>query len=252
MEYPERDELVVVQITQILDYGVFVELLEYNNARGFVHISNVSSSWVKNIRMFVKANQVRVAKVLNIDTVKKQIDLSFAGVSPQREKQKLSDFKQVNREEKLIHLLAKQENKKFDDVWNEVANPLIEEYDSLYVALEKVALGEDIEKFVGKAWIKPIQLLVEKNVVVSKKVLKGTLKLSSLESNGLNDVKKLLSEIKKFKGCSISYGGAGTYIISFESSTFKEAEKEMRKAITVAEKDAKKAGILFDFKEEEK
>ena len=79
MDYPERDDLVVVRVSQILDYGVFVELLEFNNVRGFVHISNVSSSWVKNIRNFVKPNQVRVAKVLNVDVTKRQIDLSFAG-----------------------------------------------------------------------------------------------------------------------------------------------------------------------------
>ena len=106
MEYPDRNELVVVKVTQILDYGVFAELLEYDNAKGFIHISNVSSSWVKNIRNVVKSNQVRVAKVLNIDTEKRQIDLSFARVSPQREKQKLAEFKQVNREENLIQILA--------------------------------------------------------------------------------------------------------------------------------------------------
>ena len=70
MEYPDRNELVVVKVTQILDYGVFAELLEYGNAKGFIHISNVSSSWVKNIRNVVKSNQVRVAKVLNIDVEK--------------------------------------------------------------------------------------------------------------------------------------------------------------------------------------
>ena len=99
MDFPNRDDFVVVKVSQILDYGVFVELLEYNNARGFIHISNVSSSWVKNIRNFVKMNQVRVAKVLNVDLAKRQIDLSFAGVNPMRERQVLNQFKQINREE---------------------------------------------------------------------------------------------------------------------------------------------------------
>ena len=93
MNFPDKDEFVVVKVNQILDYGVFVELLEYGKTRGFIHISNVSSSWVKNIRNLVKINQVRVAKVLSTDTEKRQIDLSFAGISPQMEKQKMTDFK---------------------------------------------------------------------------------------------------------------------------------------------------------------
>ena len=252
MEYPDRDDLVVVKVTQILDYGVFVELLEYDGAKGFVHISNVARSWIKNIRIFVKSNQVRVAKVLNIDMEKKQIDLSFAGVSPQREKQKLAEFKQVNREEKLIQILAKEENKKFDVVWEEVADPLIEEYGSLYEAFEKILFGDDVEKIIGKAWVKPVKELVEKNVVVSKKISKGNLKLSSLASNGLEDVKEVLSVFDGMKGCDIIYLGAGTYAIAAEGRTFKDAEKILNNSIEEAEKIAKKKHVCFEFKLDEK
>ena len=96
MDIPERDELVVVKVVKVLDYGVFVELLEFNNMKGFIHISNVSSSWVKNIRNLVKMNQVRVAKVVNINEERDQIDLSFARVSPQIDKQKSSQYSTNN------------------------------------------------------------------------------------------------------------------------------------------------------------
>ncbi len=252
MEYPDRDDLVVVKVIQILDYGVFVELLEYNNSRGFVHISNVSSSWVKNIRNFVKINQVRVAKVLNTDSEKRQIDLSFAGVTPQREKQKLTEFKQVNREEKLIQILAKQENKKFDEVWQEVADPLIEEYGSLFEAFEKILFGEDVETIIGKKWVLPVKSLVEKNLVISKKILKGKLKLSSVLSNGLDDVKEVLGTIEDNKFCTVTYAGAGSYGISCEGRTFKDAEKKLDKKIEEVEKLARKKQMKFEFKKEEK
>jgi len=82
MDYPARDDLVIVRITQILDYVVFFEPMENNNIRGFVNIGNVSTSWVKNVRNFVKMNQIRAARVLNIDQAKGQFDLSCAGVTP--------------------------------------------------------------------------------------------------------------------------------------------------------------------------
>ncbi|MBT4192458.1 MAG: S1 RNA-binding domain-containing protein [Candidatus Diapherotrites archaeon] len=247
MDYPDRNELVVVKITQVLDYGVFVELLEYGNRRGFVHISNVSSSWVKNIRNLVKMNQVRVAKVLNIDLDKKQIDLSFASISPQREKQKMVEFKQVNREEKLIALLAKQEKKEFDETWEQVADPLIEEYGSLYKAFEKVALGEDINKLIEAKWLAPVKELVEKNIVVSEKTLKGILKLSTLQDDGLELVKQVLKEIEAVKGCSVLYKGAGVFVISCSSPTFKETEKTLKSAVEKAENKAKKTKVSFAF-----
>lgn len=251
MEYPEKDEMVVVKVTQILGYGVFAELLEYGNAKGFIHISNVSSSWVKNIRNIVKMNQVRVAKVLSVDERKRQIDLSFASVSPQREKQKLTDFKQINREEKLIELLAKQENQKFDTVWDEVAEPLIEEYGSLHKAFQKVALKEDISNFIEEKWMKPVENLVEKNFVLSKKTLKGIIKMKSTANDGLEKIKEVLKEIKS-KDSDVVYNGAGTYFFSASSMTFKDAEKKMKSLIEKGEKKAKKLNIEFEFNQVDK
>ena len=79
---PVIGEIVVVKVLRVLDYGAFVELLEYGNAKGFVHVSQIASRWVKNIRNFVKENQVRAAQVLSIDQSKGQIDLSLTKVSP--------------------------------------------------------------------------------------------------------------------------------------------------------------------------
>ncbi len=252
MNYPDKDEFVVVKVNQILDYGVFVELIEYGKTRGFVHISNVSSSWVKNIRNLVKINQVRVAKVLNTDLEKRQIDLSFAGISPQMEKQKMTEFKQVNREEKLVALLAKQENKTFDEVWDAIADPLIEEYGSLYKAFEKVALGEDISKLIGKEWVEPVKDLVEKNIVLSQKVIKGVVKAKSINNAGLAFIQKIFEEMHSTKGCSVIYGGAGTYQVNCIAPTFKEAEKILKESIEKGEKSAKKSNVEFSFKQEER
>ncbi|MEK6958800.1 MAG: S1 RNA-binding domain-containing protein [archaeon] len=251
MDYPTRDDIVIVKVTQILDYGAFVELLEYKGARGFVHISHVSSSWVKNIRNFVKMNQVRAAKVLNVDPSKNQIDLSFASITPQRERQKLSEFKQVNREEKLVELLAKEQKKKPEEVWDEVANPLIEEYGSLLEAFEKIALGQDISAVIPKNWVEPLKEMVEKNIIVSQKILKGKIKAQALSSNGLEDIQEVFGDIQGSKKCTIIYVGGGTYDISCTGATFKDSDKTLTGVVEDAQKKAKKLGVSFEFKKEE-
>lgn len=252
MDLPQRDDFVVVKVTQILDYGAFVEMLEYKNARGFVHISNVSSSWVKNIRNFVKMNQVRVAKVLNVDYTKNQVDLSFAGVNPMRERQVLTQFKQINREEKLIAILAKDAKKPFNETWSAVAEPLAQEYGSLYEAFEKIALGADVSGVLSKEWIAPVKELIDNNIVVSKKEISGKLKLSSQKSNGLHDVKEVLGEIEGNKGCVVSYAGGGSFNVSCSSLSFKEADKALANAMASAEKKSKKLMVSFEFKRDEK
>lgn len=248
MDYPERDEVVIVTITKVLDYGVFVELLEYDNTKGFVHISNVSTTWVKNIRNFVKMGQMRAAKVLNIDQQKGQVDLSFGAVSSGREKQKINDYRQFKRSEKLIEALAKQNDKKFDDVWDKVAEPLIEEFGTLHDGFKKVALGNDVTKIIPKEWIKPLKELVEKNITISEKVLRGTAKASSFSSNGLADVKEVLGEMEKIKGCELIYTGAGSFSVTCSALTFKEAEKILDQAVENAEAKAKKVNAKFSFK----
>ncbi len=252
MDFPNRDDFVVVKVNQILDYGVFVELLEYKHVRGFVHISNVSSSWVKNIRNFVKMNQVRAAKVLNVDKEKKQVDLAFAGINPMRERQVLTQFKQINREEKLIEILSKSTGKPFNDVWAEVAEPLNQEHGSLYEAFEKIALGYDPSAVLAKQWVGPVKDLVEKNIVVSKKEITGKLKLSCAKSSGLSAVKDVLSDAEGVKGCEVSYAGGGLFNIACSGLTFKDADKVLSSVIEGAEKKAKKLGVSFEFTRDEK
>ena len=41
-EIPEVGELVVCKVKQVLGYGAFVELVEYGNKKGFVHVSQVA------------------------------------------------------------------------------------------------------------------------------------------------------------------------------------------------------------------
>lgn len=252
MDFPQRDDFAVVRVIQILDYGVFVELLEYKNIRGFVHISNVSSSWVKNIRNFVKMNSVRVAKVLNVDLDKKQIDLAFAGINPMRERQVLTQFKQINREEKLIEILSKQTKKPFDEVWASVVEPLTAEHGSLFEAFEKIALGYDPSEVLAKEWVAPVKDLVEKNIVVSKKEISGKLKLSCISSNGLELIKEVLSDVESGKNCVVFYAGGGSFNVSCSGLTFKDADKVLSSSTERAEKKAKKLGVEFEFKRNEK
>ncbi|PJA19211.1 MAG: translation initiation factor IF-2 subunit alpha, partial [Candidatus Diapherotrites archaeon CG_4_10_14_0_2_um_filter_31_5] len=136
-ELPEVNEIVVVRVIKVLNYGVFVELLEYGNEKGFIHISQVASGWIKNIRNHVKENQIRSAQVLALDRSKNQIDLSLTKVSSGVQRRKIEDYNRLFRAKKLIEVLAKNKKMSFDEVWENTAEPLLDEFDSLAEAFNE-------------------------------------------------------------------------------------------------------------------
>lgn len=241
MDFPEQGDIVIGRITKVLDYGVFLELLEYDGLQGFVHISNVSSSWVKNIRNFVKENQIRAGKVINIDPAKNQVDISLTKVSSNQQRAKIEEYKQGKRAQKLIELLAEGEKKDFESAWNEVAEPLLEKYDSLFEAFQAILIeGEKAASDVPKKWISPLVNIVEKNYVMPSKTVKGKLDLCVAGSNGVEDVKEILSNAKNFGGdkVDILYFGSGHYLIKATSTDYKSAEKLLKDVSEHAIKDA--------------
>ncbi len=83
-KWPEVDELVISTVKKIVSHGAYVTLDEYSEREGLIHVSEISSSWVRNIRNHVKENQKIVAKVLRVNQSKNQIDLSLRRVNQQQ------------------------------------------------------------------------------------------------------------------------------------------------------------------------
>lgn len=79
-EWPEKDEFVVCTVKELKTFGVFVGLEEYGGKEGLIHISAVSSGWVKHLRDYVREGQKIVCKVLHVDAQRGHIDLSLKAV----------------------------------------------------------------------------------------------------------------------------------------------------------------------------
>ena len=63
---PELEESVVVQVTGITRYGVYLQLIDYQ-CTGFLPISEISSRWVKRITDVVRHGEKLVVKILRIN-----------------------------------------------------------------------------------------------------------------------------------------------------------------------------------------
>ncbi|MEM0346916.1 MAG: S1 RNA-binding domain-containing protein, partial [Thermoplasmatales archaeon] len=49
-ENPEVGDIVVCTVKEVRDFGVVCTLDEFNNKEGFIHISEITSGWIKYIR----------------------------------------------------------------------------------------------------------------------------------------------------------------------------------------------------------
>jgi general stress protein 13 len=71
-------KIVIGSVTGIVSYGVFVNLDEYYN--GLIHISEISSDYVKNINDYVNIGEKIFVKVIDVDNESYQVKLSIKDI----------------------------------------------------------------------------------------------------------------------------------------------------------------------------
>ena len=75
-KFPREGEFIVGKVNGIHDQHVYVDLIDYEGlntedvARGMIHVSEISSRWVKNIRTHVRVGQRIVLRVLRVEPTK--------------------------------------------------------------------------------------------------------------------------------------------------------------------------------------
>ena len=105
--FPVKDELVVAKAKRILPHCVFLDLSEYDNKEGMLHISEIAPGWVKNIRSYVQENQQVICKVMDIDKNKGYIDISLKRVSSGEKNAKMNEWKMDKKMTFMIQMIGK-------------------------------------------------------------------------------------------------------------------------------------------------
>ena len=72
------NDLIKVQVTGIEKYGIFVTT--ENGYNGLIHISEISTLFVKNINDYVKDGEIILAKIIEVDQKHKQLKLSIKDI----------------------------------------------------------------------------------------------------------------------------------------------------------------------------
>ncbi|MBI2673100.1 S1 RNA-binding domain-containing protein, partial [Candidatus Woesearchaeota archaeon] len=99
---PEEGELVLCTVKKILPHSVFVNIDDYENLEGMIHISEISPGRIRNIRNFVIEGKKLICKVLTTNKERQQVDLSLRRVSISLRKEKNQEYKQEQKAEKIL------------------------------------------------------------------------------------------------------------------------------------------------------
>ncbi|NPA76284.1 MAG: S1 RNA-binding domain-containing protein [Candidatus Diapherotrites archaeon] len=231
---PEPGDYVIVRIKDIVPYGAFVELVEYPDFRGFIHISEISNSWVKNIRHHIKEGQMRVAKVLGVSTHKRMCDLSLKRVSGAIEKRKLEEVRRKKRGRGLLRAAAKLASRPESEV-DKIEDLLAEHFGDALTAFESVVFeGEhvlDEVKDLPADWKSAIIAIAKKSIEIPRKTVRAHVSINVPGPFGAKKIRELLLKAKEqieanaHSEARIYYVGAPRYAIEVTTTDYKVADK---------------------------
>jgi translation initiation factor 2 subunit 1 len=252
-EWPEVGELVIATVKSVTLYGAYVSLDEYSG-EGLLHISEISSTWVRNIRNFARENQKIVLKTLRVDPERGHVDLSLRRVSKREKKEKILLWKRSKKAEGLLRSLSEKLKISFDEIY-EKAGALIEKEFGLYKGLEKAALeGPSVLLKLGipERIANPLTEIAMEKIKAPQVKIKGMLELQCTKKNGIEKIRQALLKsqgIRKPVGASIyTYSvSAPRYRVEVSAENYKEGEKMLERAVEAALESISKAGGRGNF-----
>jgi len=236
-EYPEEGDLVVGTVVKVQNFGAFVTLDEYPSREGFIHIAEIATGWVKRIRNHIKEKQKIVCKVMHVDTDKDHVDLSLKRVNEHQRRDKIQEWKNSQKSEKLLEMVAKQIGKSVDQCYTDFAQDLIKKYGTLYAAFEECAYDPETLKNDGLKgdWLKDFEEIAKTSISIPFVDIKGYLDITSWLPDGIKHIRDVLSEAEKSEyedvDIQIKYIGAPQYMIAVKAPDYKIAEDEMKKTV---------------------
>lgn len=245
--YPSKGEIVIGTVKRVLDFGAFVSLDEYEGREGMVHISEVASGWIKDIREHVKKGQKVICKVFDVNPKRGHIDLSIKDVNERQRREKLQQWKNEMKAFKWLEIIGEKLNIDFKEL-EKIGKKLMKEYDSVYSAFEEAAFEgyEVLAPIVGEEFAKEMAEIARENIKPKRVKVRGYFELKSSASDGIERIKKALLEAKKalVNGVEmkLEYVGAPKYRIVVEADDYKTAENVLKKATENVLKAIKKLG----------
>lgn len=253
-ELPDRGEIVLTTVREITPHGIYVDLDEYNNMNGFLHISEISTGWVRNIERVAKVQQKMVLKVIRAERSRREVDLSLRQVTNEEKRNKLIEWKQKERAITIMGMVKKK--LQMDDAqFNDVASKMEKEYGSLYEALEVASKkGEKALSSleIPEAIENEIIAAAQEKISSPKYEVGAIVEVSSRAPDGIQQIKDALEAAANSSSSAeikVTYVGAPRYRLRVVADDYKQADKVMNSALEHIQEELGKSGTFASKRE---
>lgn len=209
--FPSVGELVIGTCSKLTPHGAYFEIFDYEklgSEAGFVHISELSRTWVRNIRSHIREGQRAVAKILRVDEARGEIDMSIRRVSEPQRRSKLTEFKQENRARGLVSVACEKVEGSLESVEESIIGKFGSIYEGLIQAREK---GKDVltKLRISEEVAEEIYQLALKELQPPTVRLTGLVNITCYESEGVKLLRKFFKSFntsftKKYKGSELN------------------------------------------------
>ena len=264
--FPKEGEFVIGRVVDIQQQYIYVDLLDFEGltseeyARGMIHISEISSRWIKNIRNFARVGQRIVVRVLRVDQSKGHVDLSLRRVNSAQKDNRMKEWKYAVKFENLLQFFTEEEGINLDlsQAYEIIGWPVLDKFDSYQEAIESLKeYGEELLQELGtlnQEQLKAFGKIVDENVEISTVSIIGKLKLMNTDGDGVDKIKNTLIEAikvvekpKETRNIKISYIGAPFYRVEVVSKDYLDAENILSDSLEIIESMSKDYNSNYEF-----
>lgn len=233
-EVPSVGEVVVGVVKEIERFGAYVELVDYPGWEGFIHISEISLKWIRNIRDYLREGQKEVFKILRTNPHLRQVDLSLRRVEKNEREQKIIELKRKQKVQRVLNLLSERTGMSKEQIKKMIVEPVMQKGLELYDVFIDIIENESIPEWLKLEDDIRVKLteLVKQEIKMKKVSLKKDLVLTCKTGNGVEHIRRAIAEGLKIAGrgeyVSITTKGSPRYLLRVEADTEERARELLR------------------------
>jgi len=200
-EYPSADDNVYIQVIKIEELGVQVSLLEYNNIKAMIQLSEVSRRRIRSINKLIRVGRKEVAVVIRVDEAKGYIDLSKRRVSPDDTQQCEAKYNMSKAVHTIMRNLAAASDIPMLELYEKLGWPLYREHGHAYHAFQKSI--EDPTILTKFSDVLPMSVIgsLQKDIIRRMKPqpvkIRADLEVTCFAYEGIEAIKAALKEGEK-------------------------------------------------------
>lgn len=222
---PEAGELVVIEIDDINPHSVYATLEAFPEVEGMIHISEVSRSWVRDIKKHLNEGEKSVAQVIEEEDDSGTVTLSLKRVNDKQKRETMQAWKKEQKAEKFLEKVADQMEDDVDTLLEEIAFPFQREFDNAFNGFEQAVIDQSsIDGVIDDEYIDAVVDVAEAKISLKQVKLEGKIKLSVPTGDGLNTIKEAL---QTGEGVEINYISAPDYKIIVWGRNQDQAKQRM-------------------------